>query len=61
MPPTRKLSSTPDLRREDSLTSQLSTEKFQVKPQLTSLYMVSTPYKLQVNPNCCYDAAVFCV
>ena len=50
MPPTRKLSSKPDLHRDDSLTSQLSTEKFQFKPELTSLYMVSTPYKMQLNP-----------
>ena len=34
-----------DLHRDDPLTSQLSTEKLQFKPQLTSLYMVSTPYK----------------
>ena len=31
--------------------SQLSTEKFQLKSQLTSFYTVSTLYKVQINPN----------
>ena len=37
MPPTIKLSEKPDLHRDDSLTSQLSAETLQFKPQLTSL------------------------
>ena len=52
MHPTLKSLSKPDLHRGDSLTSQLYTEKFQFKPQVTSLYMVSTPHNLQINPNC---------
>ena len=44
-----------DLHKNDSLTTQLSTRKFLFKSRLTSLYMVSTPYKFQVNPNCCED------
>ena len=55
MPPNLKISSKPDLHRDDSLTSQFSTEKFQFNPQLTSLYMVSTPFKFQSNPNRCND------
>ena len=51
MPPTPRPSSKPDLNRNDSLTSQLSSEKIQFKPQLISPYMVSTPYKCQLNPN----------
>ena len=51
MPPTLKPSPKPDSHRDDSITSQLSTGKFQFKAQLTSLYMVSTPHKLQLNPN----------
>ena len=51
MPPNLKPSSKPDLIRDDSLTSQLSTENSQYKPQLTSLYIVSTPYNFQLNPN----------
>ena len=51
MPPTLKSSSKTDLDRDDSLTSQLSTENFQFKPKLTPLYMVSTPYKFQLKPN----------
>ena len=51
LPPTLKSSLKPDLHRDDSLTSQLSTEKLQLKPQLILLYMVSTPCKLHINPN----------
>ena len=51
MPPTPRPSSKPDLQRNDSLTPQLSSEKFQFKPQLISPYMVSTLYKGQLNPN----------
>ena len=39
------------LHRVDSLTSPLSAENFQFEPQLTSLYMVSTPYNIYINPN----------
>ena len=55
MPPTLKLSSKPDLHRYDSLIFQLSTEKSQIKPQLNSLCMVSTPHKSPFNPNCYND------
>ena len=41
--PTLKSSSKPDLFRDGSLTSQLSTEKIRHKPQLISLHKVSTP------------------
>ena len=51
MPPTLKPSAQLDLHRDDSLTSQLSTEKYQFKPQLISQYMVSEPYRFQLNPN----------
>ena len=51
IPPNLKPSSKVDLNGDDSLVSQLSTETFQNKPQLTSLYMVSTPHKFQINPN----------
>ena len=50
----------PHLHRDDSLTSQLSTEQFQFKPQLTSLYMVSSPYKFQLNPNRYNDHYILC-
>ena len=43
MPPTLKPSQKLEMHREASLTSQLSTEKFQFFSQLTSLFMVSTP------------------
>ena len=43
VPPALKPLSELDLPRKDSLTSHLSTENFQFKPQLTPLYMVSTP------------------
>ena len=43
MPPTLKPSRKPNLDRDDSWTSHLSTEKFQFRCHLTSLYMVSTP------------------
>ena len=46
MYPTLKPSLQPDLHRNDYLTFQVSTEKYQFEPQLKSLYMVSTPYKL---------------
>ena len=48
----------PDLHRDDSLTSQLSTEKLVFKLQLTSLYMVSTPYKSQFIPKDIQDLYV---
>ena len=51
LPPTLRQSSKPDLIRDDSLTSELSTEKFQFKAQLTSHHMVPTPYKTQINLN----------
>ena len=51
MPPTLKLSPGPDLHTDFSLTAQLSSEKFPFKRQLTSLYVVSTPCKFQLNPN----------
>ena len=50
MPPTLRPSSKPDIHINDSLRTQLSSEKFQFKPQLISPYMVSTPYKGQLNP-----------
>ena len=50
-PPTVKPSSKHDIHIDDSLTSQLSIEKFQFKAQLTSIYMVSPKYKFQMNPN----------
>ena len=43
--------SKPDLHRDSSLTSQLSSESFLFKSQLTSPYLLSTPYKYQLNPN----------
>ena len=49
--PTLKLSSKPNLHRDDSLTFQLPSEKFQFEPQLTSLYTVSTPFNFQLNSN----------
>ena len=49
MPPTLKPSLNPDLPRDDSLTSQLLTEKSQFKPQLTSLYLVSITCIFQLN------------
>ena len=45
----------PDLHRVDPLTSQLSTEKFQLKAQLISLRTVSTPFNFRPNPNCYKD------
>ena len=51
MPPMLKPSSKPGLHRDDSLISQLWTEKFQLKHQLTPLYMASTQYKLLLNPS----------
>ena len=55
LPPKLTPSSKPDLNGDDSLTSQLSTENFQNKPQLTSLYMVSTTHNFQKDPNCFND------
>ena len=49
MPPTLKPSLKLDLQRVDSLRSQLSSGKLLFKPQLTSLYVVSTPRKFQLN------------
>ena len=60
MPPIRKPSSKPGLRRDDSLLSQLLTENFHYKHQLTSLYMVSTPYKFQLSPNRYHDPYISC-
>ena len=51
MPPTFKLSQKPNSHPDGSLSSQLSTGEFQFKAQLTSLYIVSTPYNFQLNPN----------
>ena len=51
MPPTLKPLKKPDLNREDSVTSLLSTEKIQHTYQLISLYMVSTTKKFQLNLN----------
>ena len=51
MPPTLKLLQKSDIHRDFSLISQLSTERFLFKYQLTSLYMASTSYKFQLNPN----------
>ena len=50
-PLTLKPLSKPDLHRDDSLTSQSSSENFQFKPQLRSLYMVLSQCKFQINPN----------
>ena len=51
MPPTLKPLSEPALHRDDSLTFQISTLKFQVKSQRTSLSMVSTSHKFQISQN----------
>ena len=51
LPPILKLSLEPNLHLFDSLTSQLSTKKLHFKSQLASLYTVSKPYKIQLNPN----------
>ena len=51
MPAALKPSTKPDFYGDDSLISQISTEKFKFKPELTSLHMVSTPYKFQLTPN----------
>ena len=58
MPPALKSSSKLDSLSDDSLTSQLSTEKIQFKLQLASFYIVSKPYKLQFNPNCYIDHSI---
>ena len=54
-PSTLNPSSQPDLQRDGSLTSQLSTEKFRFESQLTSLYVFPAPYKFQLNTDCCND------
>ena len=46
-----KLSQKLDLHRDDSLTTQLSTQKLQFTSQLTSPCMVPKPYEFQFNPN----------
>ena len=51
MPRTLQPPSKPDLHRDSSLTSQLSSESFLFKSQSTSPYMLSTPYKYQLNPS----------
>ena len=51
MPPTLTPSEKPDSRKHESSTSQLSTEKYQFRPHLTSLYMVSTPFLFHVIAN----------
>ena len=61
MPPTLTLSSKAGLHRDDFLTSQLSTEKMQFKAQLTSLCLVSTPDKIQLNPNRYNDQNISCM
>ena len=57
-PPFLKPSAGSYLHRDASLTSELSTEKFQFESQLTSPYMVSTPYEFKLNPNCCIDCYI---
>ena len=37
------------------MTPQMSTKNNQIKSQLTFPYLVSTPYKIQLNPNRCKD------
>ena len=51
MPPNLKPPQKPDLHRDDPLMKSLSTEKFQFKPQLTSLYMIPTSYKFAIPAN----------
>ena len=51
MPSILKPSSNPASLRDDSLTSQLSAEDFEMKPQSTSLYTVPRPNNFQPNPN----------
>ena len=51
MPPNLKPPQKPDLHRDDNLVKSLSTEKFQFKPQLTSLYMIPTTYKFSIAVN----------
>ena len=51
MSPALQLVLKPDLRRDDCSTSQLSPEKYQFFSELTSLYMISTPYNSQPNLN----------
>ena len=55
MPPTLKPTSKPDLQRQDSKKSQLSTEKVQFKSQLMSLSVVSSLCKLHMNANPYHD------
>ena len=55
MPPTVQPSSKSALNRDDSLTTQLSADKFRFKPQLPSLFMISTPHQCQLKPNCYKD------
>ena len=45
---------------DGSLTTQLWNEKFQFESQPTSLYMVSTPHKFQLIPNCYIDQYRLC-
>ena len=51
MPLTQRFSQKPGLQRDDSLTPQLFSDKFQFNCQITSLYMVSTAYENQLDPN----------
>ena len=53
--PTLRPSAEPALHRDDSSTFQLSTGKFQFKPQVISLSKFSTPYKFLLIPNCYID------
>ena len=50
MPPSLKLSENLEFHQYHFLTATLSTEKFHFWPQLTSLYMVSKPFKIHLNP-----------
>ena len=51
MPLSLKPSQKPDLDRDDPLTSQMSPGELWCKSQSALLYMVSTLYKFQLNPN----------
>ena len=50
MPPSLKLSEDLEFHQYQFLTANLSTEKFHFWPQLSSLYMVSKPFKIHLNP-----------
>ena len=55
MHPTLNLQSKPDIQQDDSVPSQLSTEKIQFKPKLITLSIISTAYKFPLNSNLCND------